>query len=48
MFKLKHDVDGRVERIKARLVAKGYARNMGLTMTKFSRLQFVSLQFAFC
>ena len=30
MFKLKHDVDGRVERFKARLVAKGYAYKYGI------------------
>ena len=28
--KLKHDVDGRVERFKARLVAKGYAQKYGI------------------
>ena len=30
MFKLKHDVDGRVERSEARLVAKGYAQKYGI------------------
>ena len=30
MFKLKHDVDDRVERFIARLVAKGYAQKYGI------------------
>ena len=30
MFKLKHDVDRKVERFKARLVAKGYAQKYGI------------------
>ena len=30
MFKLKHDVDGRVEHFKARLVAKGYTQKYGI------------------
>ena len=30
VFKLKHDVDERVERFKARLVAKGYAQKYGI------------------
>ena len=30
MFKLKHDMDGRVERFKARLVAKGYAQKYAI------------------
>ena len=30
VFKLKHDVDGKVEHFKARLVAKGYAQNYGI------------------
>ena len=29
VFKLKHDVDGRVQRFKARLIAKGYAQKCG-------------------
>ena len=34
MFKLKHDVDGRVESFKARLVAKGYAQKYGIDYYK--------------
>ena len=30
VFKLKHDVDGRVKCFKARLVAKGYAQKYGI------------------
>ena len=30
MFKLKHTMDGAVERFKARLVAKGYAQKYGI------------------
>ena len=43
VFKLKHDVDGRVERFKAVT-----PRNMALIMMKFFRLWFVSLQSVFC
>ena len=35
MFKLKHDVDGRVECFKARLVAKGYAQKNGIDYDEF-------------
>ena len=48
MFKLKHDVDGRVESLKARLVVKGYAQKYGIDYDEIFRLHFVSLQSVFC
>ena len=48
VFKLKHDVDGKVERFKARLVAKGYAQKYGIdydeffsTVVRFSSIRFL-------
>ena len=35
MFKLKHRVDGTVERFKARLVAQGYSQQQGVDYNEF-------------